>query len=164
MSIIRQKSICLVQSYQSGPLPLLLNVLGNKRSFGWTYGKPSKMKQLLKRPSRLTMCPRFMSAGIVKSPLGPCPKIPNQNLLEYVFKDVDQWSEDTATVSMCVCVTCVCVTYVWEYIRVYVCIVYEYLYICVRVCLNVNVFFFVSMRENTFTYVVEDCWMLMQPL
>lgn len=99
MSIIRNKSICLVQNYQSGILSLLPNVLGNKRSYGLTCPTEVKTKQLMRRPSRLMKFARQLSNGVLSSPLGPCPKVPNQNLVEYIFKDVDQWMDETAAVS-----------------------------------------------------------------
>lgn len=100
MSIIRQKSICLIQNYPSGILSQLTNVLGNKRCYGLTSSSEQNVKHLFKRPTRLTTFIRHLSIdGIVESPLGPCPKIPNHNLVEYVFKDMDQWMDETATVS-----------------------------------------------------------------
>nr|XP_015834352.1 PREDICTED: 4-coumarate--CoA ligase 2-like [Tribolium castaneum]XP_015834353.1 PREDICTED: 4-coumarate--CoA ligase 2-like [Tribolium castaneum] len=39
---------------------------------------------------------RFMSAGIVQSPLGPSKKIPNENLVEYIYKNNDKWIEEPA--------------------------------------------------------------------
>lgn len=42
---------------------------------------------------------RLMSAGVVQSPLGPCKKIPNDNLVEYIYKNNEKWIEEPATVS-----------------------------------------------------------------
>lgn len=36
------------------------------------------------------------SVGVVKSPLGNCPKIPSENLVEYIYKKMDQWIEEPA--------------------------------------------------------------------
>lgn len=41
---------------------------------------------------------RFGS-GIVTSPLGPCKKIPSENLVEYVWKKSDSWLDKPAAVS-----------------------------------------------------------------
>lgn len=41
---------------------------------------------------------RFGS-GIVTSPLGPCKKIPSENLVEYVWKKSDSWIDKPAAVS-----------------------------------------------------------------
>lgn len=46
-----------------------------------------------------TRCASGVATGIIKSPLGPCPKIPNENFLEYVFKKMDGWVEEPAAVS-----------------------------------------------------------------
>lgn len=99
MSIIRQKSICLVHNYHCGILSLLPNVVGHNRHYSLARSREPQQISLLKRVPRLTKWARNLSAGIIESPLGPCPKIPNQNLVEYVFKDVDQWMDDTAAVS-----------------------------------------------------------------
>jgi hypothetical protein len=42
---------------------------------------------------------RFMS-GIVQSPLGPCKKIPNENIVEHIYKNNENWIEEPAAVSM----------------------------------------------------------------
>ncbi|CAH0560616.1 unnamed protein product [Brassicogethes aeneus] len=39
---------------------------------------------------------RGLATGIIKSPLGPCPKIPNENLVEYIYKNVDEFIEEPA--------------------------------------------------------------------
>lgn len=99
MSIIRQTSISLVQNYQCGILSLLPNAIGHKRHYSLARSEGLQQRPLFKRLSKLTKWSRNLSGGIIESPLGPCPKIPNTNLVEYVFKDVDQWMEDTAAVS-----------------------------------------------------------------
>lgn len=54
----------------------------------------------LKRKRTISNQVRYVSSsGIIKSPLGPCPKIPNENLVEYVFKKMDDWSDEPAAVS-----------------------------------------------------------------
>ncbi|XP_018572545.1 probable 4-coumarate--CoA ligase 3 isoform X2 [Anoplophora glabripennis] len=53
-----------------------------------------KVNRLLER--KIVRTKRLLSEGIVKSPLGSCGKIPNQNLVEYVFKNIDKWTEEPA--------------------------------------------------------------------
>ncbi|CAH1370226.1 unnamed protein product [Tenebrio molitor] len=38
---------------------------------------------------------RFMS-GIVQSPLGPCKKIPNENIVEHIYKNNENWIQEPA--------------------------------------------------------------------
>ncbi|XP_044255600.1 probable 4-coumarate--CoA ligase 1 [Tribolium madens] len=40
---------------------------------------------------------RFTSAGVVESPLGPSKKIPNENLVEFIYKNNEKWIEEPAT-------------------------------------------------------------------
>lgn len=40
------------------------------------------------------------SSGIVTSPLGPCKKIPSENLVEYVWKKSENWLDKPAAVSL----------------------------------------------------------------
>lgn len=92
MVVVRQKGICLIQNYQGSIFALL------RRHYGVMCTQEVKVKHFLKRPSKQTKLTKHFSGGIVESPLGPCPKIPNQNLVEFVFKDIDQWIDDKATV------------------------------------------------------------------
>lgn len=39
------------------------------------------------------------ATGVVTSPLGPCKKIPSENLVEYVWKKADAWLDKPAAVS-----------------------------------------------------------------
>lgn len=40
------------------------------------------------------------TGGILKSPLGSCGPIPNENVVEHLYKDMEQWIEEPATVSI----------------------------------------------------------------
>lgn len=40
------------------------------------------------------------TSGIVSSPLGPCKKIPSENLVQYVWKKSENWLELPAAVSL----------------------------------------------------------------
>lgn len=52
-------------------------------------------RQQIKRASQT----RELATGIIQSPLGAAPKIPNENLVEYVYKGSEQWIEEPAAVS-----------------------------------------------------------------
>lgn len=40
------------------------------------------------------------TGGILKSPLGSCGSIPNENVTEHLYKNMEQWIEEPATVSI----------------------------------------------------------------
>lgn len=40
-----------------------------------------------------------LASGIIASPLGPCKKIPSENLVEYIWKKAITWSDKPAAVS-----------------------------------------------------------------
>ncbi|KAJ8940228.1 hypothetical protein NQ314_010791 [Rhamnusium bicolor] len=93
MSVLRQRVAPLVQNPQNGILSLLpINLGNNKRQY--TINSSHK----LRRTERLTNTLRHLSGGIFKSPLGDCSKIPKVNLVEYIFKDVEDFLEDPALV------------------------------------------------------------------
>lgn len=101
MSIInvRNKITFLFQNYQNGIVSLLPNAFGSKRRYSVQLTTARK-RNLLRETDRLGKIVRNLGGGIVKSPLGDSDPIPNQNLVEYVFKDVDEWSDQIAAVSI----------------------------------------------------------------
>ncbi|KAJ8986094.1 hypothetical protein NQ317_003389 [Molorchus minor] len=94
MSIIfRQRGV--VQNFQNGMLSVLPVGITNRQQQFSTSPRSKKNLMRIQRVGRDIS--RASSGGIVKSPLGPCPKIPNENLVEYIFKNVDNWIEEPAT-------------------------------------------------------------------
>lgn len=71
---------------------------GNTRQYSVNAYAKSAVESLTKPSQTLTNIRYVSNGGIVESPLGPCPPIPKQNLVEYVFKNMDQWAEDPALV------------------------------------------------------------------
>lgn len=100
MSLIRQRCIYFVQNYQNGVLSVLPNALNTKNTRQYSINARSKpdSNTLLKATQRLINIKHVSNGGIVESPLGPCPPIPNINLVEYIFKNMDQFPEDPALV------------------------------------------------------------------
>ncbi|XP_057658384.1 plipastatin synthase subunit A [Diorhabda carinulata] len=93
--IARNKITFLVQISQNGIMSQLPNALGNKRSYSMQINC-SKKRIPLRNNENLGNFVRNLGSGVVKSPLGEVESIPNENLVEYVFKKADQWSEETA--------------------------------------------------------------------
>nr|XP_023014135.1 4-coumarate--CoA ligase-like [Leptinotarsa decemlineata] len=92
---LRQKTTLLLQTYQNGILSLLPNAFGkNERQY--SLNTNSKKRTFLKGSERLKRSVRHLGAGIVKSPFGDCDPIPNDNLVEYIFKDMEHHMEEPA--------------------------------------------------------------------
>nr|CAH7746282.1 unnamed protein product [Callosobruchus chinensis] len=94
---LRQRSTHLVQSYHNGILSLLpLAFGGNKRHYNWGQPGVMRRKDFLRGTERLIKNIRYAS-GIIKSPVGTISPIPNQNLVEYLYSDMDEHIEEPAT-------------------------------------------------------------------
>lgn len=62
---------------------------------------PSKRRYSLAETSRIVQQQaRNTAAGVITSPLGPCKKIPSENLVEYVWKKSEAWMDKPAAVSI----------------------------------------------------------------
>lgn len=102
MSRIILKQFPLIQSNQCGAVGLLTLVANgqmDKRSFSVNNRsrtlRNSESKHHFNR--RLFNQIRHESNGrILKSPLGPCTPVPNENIVEYTYKNMDGWTEDPA--------------------------------------------------------------------
>ncbi|CAG9856693.1 unnamed protein product [Phyllotreta striolata] len=97
MSIINVRNAfsAMAQNYQAGAASLLPNALTGRRKFSVQQTR-SRRRILSKNADAAVKLVRNMGGGIVKSPLGPCENIPNQNIVEYVFRDTEQWADETA--------------------------------------------------------------------
>ncbi|KAJ8947197.1 hypothetical protein NQ318_015545 [Aromia moschata] len=94
--ILRQRLAPLVQNFQNGMLSALpVTPTKNQQQYSH-YSARSKRNEILERREQSKNVRRMSGDGVVKSPLGPCPKIPNENLVEHVFKNMDNWIEAPA--------------------------------------------------------------------
>nr|CAI5846908.1 unnamed protein product [Callosobruchus analis] len=94
---LRQRGAHLVQSYHNGILSLLPHAFGgNRRNYNWGQTGVTRRKDLLRGTERLIKSIRHAS-GIIKSPVGTISPIPNQNLVEYLYSDMDEHIEEPAT-------------------------------------------------------------------
>lgn len=64
--------------------------------FSITNSKQASIFSSSKLQTNSQIFTRNSSGGVISSPLGPAAKIPNQSLVEYVFKDAEQWMENPA--------------------------------------------------------------------
>lgn len=95
--VLRQRIPYLVQHVPIGLLSVLPISTSNKRQYALNFSKLN-VNRLMER--KIAKNKRLLSGGIVKSPLGSCEKIPNQNLVEYVYKNIDKWIEEPAAVCL----------------------------------------------------------------
>ncbi|RZB41320.1 uncharacterized protein BDFB_006543 [Asbolus verrucosus] len=51
---------------------------------------------LVQKKIKLHNQDRSLSSGVVQSPLGPCKKIPSENVVEFIFKNNENWIEEPA--------------------------------------------------------------------
>lgn len=90
----------LIQSHQSGALGLLTLVSNgpmDKRQFSVNRSRTPKSsyskQQLIKKHFNQI---RHGSSGALKSPVGACSPIPNENLTDHIYKNMEQWIEEPA--------------------------------------------------------------------
>ncbi|CAG9819532.1 unnamed protein product [Phaedon cochleariae] len=95
---LRQKTAVLAQTYQNGILSLLPNALTNdsNRQYNTNTMVPVRKRHFLRGNEKLKRSVRHLGGGIVKSPLGPVDEIPNENLVEFCFKESENWSDEPA--------------------------------------------------------------------
>lgn len=83
----------LMKTTASARFVKILKKCLSKRNFVLDATKAATVQQA--EPKTQT----HFASGIVTSPLGPCKKIPNENLVEYVWKKSENWLDKPAAVS-----------------------------------------------------------------
>lgn len=98
---LRHRTASVIQTYQNGIISVLPNSWGNsQRQYSLNTSHVPRRKNLLRHNERLIRTIRHIGGGVVKSPLGPCAKIPNHNVVQHIYKNSEQWMEEPATVSI----------------------------------------------------------------
>lgn len=98
-AILKQISQCntLIPSQHSGCMGLL-TVIANRnvdnRNFSINIAKSNSRQNSSKK--LYSQIRHKSSGGELKSPLGPCAPIPNENLVEYIYKNIDEFIEEPA--------------------------------------------------------------------
>lgn len=51
------------------------------------------------QPTNAQQLAQIRNFGVLKSPFGHCGPIPNDTVVQHIYKDMDKWVEDPAAVS-----------------------------------------------------------------
>ncbi|XP_066150279.1 uncharacterized protein [Euwallacea fornicatus] len=89
----------LTQPNQIGSIGLLTLVgsgNGEKRMFSVNVSKTVPKSTNTKKQLNAKLFAQTRNFGVLKSPFGNCDTIPNEHVVQHIYKNMDEWVEDTA--------------------------------------------------------------------
>lgn len=87
----------LTQPNQMGYIGLITLVgSGNKRMFSVNISKAAKSTNPKTQQANAQQLAQIRNFGVLKSPYGHCGPIPNETVVQHIYKEMDKWVEDPA--------------------------------------------------------------------